>query len=747
MKNYKIKKEDIDFKKFFTGGRVSFVFVILFTTLLFGNIIFSPVYYSGKIREGEIALRSIYATYDFEYPWGINENKTKDMRKKIEESSPVVFDIDSHRQEEAIRNLTNLLDNIESVKDLQDSDKRKEALKALKIKSNISVPDKILLYTAGIKDKEEVKIKLIDILRSVYPLGIIDSKTQKELLKEARPVKIRNTEIKTERVRPLGDILTKEDAQKVSAEYISRIFPRDGRLRNTTSELIAALLSPNLIFNEQETKRIKDEALKKKPPVYDMIEVKKNELIVERGKRITKQHIAQLAEIGAVGGITHKGPYLAGMLLLLIILIVIGAAYLFIVEKKIIASPKKVAIILINSFTVLLIGQFIIQFPQSNYIIPLSGAAMLIALLVSSNSALLVSFLLSIFLGVMAGGKIEVVLALFVGAVIGSYVVRDARRRSRIILAGFAAGSASLITIISIGLLNNLDFKIFISEGLWGFGGGILSIFLVMGFLPLFEYLFKIPTNITLLELSDLNHPLLKELTLKAPGTYQHSVVVGNLAEAACEAIGANSLLARVGSYYHDIGKIEKAEYFSENEMGAQSKHEKLTPSMSALIIINHVKDGIELAKKYNLNPKIIDFIAEHHGTGLIYYFYQRALEKVKDEEILKEEEFRYVGPKPQTKEAAVVLLADSVEASSRTLSDPVPARIMGLVQKIINNKFIDNQLDECDLTLKDLNKIASSFVRVLTAVFHARQEYPEKKNNGIKKRNNKNKRYKSKPR
>ncbi len=747
MKNYKIKKEDIDFKKFFTGGRVSFVFVILFTTLLFGNIIFSPVYYSGKIREGEIALRSIYATYDFEYPWGINENKTKDMRKKIEESSPVVFDIDSHRQEEAIRNLTNLLDNIESVKDLQDSDKRKEALKALKIKSNISVPDKILLYTAGIKDKEEVKIKLIDILRSVYPLGIIDSKTQKELLKEARPVKIRNEEIKTERVRPLGDILTKEDAQKVSAEYISRIFPRDGRLRNTTSELIAALLSPNLIFNEQETKRIKDEALKKKPPVYDMIEVKKNELIVERGKRITKQHIAQLAEIGAVGGITHKGPYLAGMLLLLIILIVIGAAYLFIVEKKIIASPKKVAIILINSFTVLLIGQFIIQFPQSNYIIPLSGAAMLIALLVSSNSALLVSFLLSIFLGVMAGGKIEVVLALFVGAVIGSYVVRDARRRSRIILAGFAAGSASLITIISIGLLNNLDFKIFISEGLWGFGGGILSIFLVMGFLPLFEYLFKIPTNITLLELSDLNHPLLKELTLKAPGTYQHSVVVGNLAEAACEAIGANSLLARVGSYYHDIGKIEKAEYFSENEMGAQSKHEKLTPSMSALIIINHVKDGIELAKKYNLNPKIIDFIAEHHGTGLIYYFYQRALEKVKDEEILKEEEFRYVGPKPQTKEAAVVLLADSVEASSRTLSDPVPARIMGLVQKIINNKFIDNQLDECDLTLKDLNKIASSFVRVLTAVFHARQEYPEKKNNGIKKRNNKNKRYKSKPR
>jgi hypothetical protein len=258
--------------------------------------------------------------------------------------------------------------------------------------------------------------------------------------------------------------------------------------------------------------------------------------------------------------------------------------------------------------------------------------------------------------------------------------------------------------------------------------------------LPIFEFLFKITTDLTLLELSDLNRPLLKKMVLNAPGTYHHSLIVGNLAEAASDAIGANSLLARVGAYYHDIGKIEKAEYFSENETGHKSPHEKLAPSMSALIIQSHIKDGIELAKKHNLNKTIIDFIAQHHGTGLIYYFYQRALEKIGDDEKLKEEAFRYPGPKPQTKEAAIILLADAVEASSRTLNDPTPSRIKGLVQKIINNKFIDNQLDECDLTLKDLNKIAAAFVRTLTGIFHTRVEYPGEGKNKSKIKN-KNKR------
>jgi putative nucleotidyltransferase with HDIG domain len=329
---------------------------------------------------------------------------------------------------------------------------------------------------------------------------------------------------------------------------------------------------------------------------------------------------------------------------------------------------------------------------------------------------------------------------LFIGSAVGIYVVRGARRRSQIFFAGFTISLVNFFAIAGVSLLHNVEKEAILVGGLYGIVNGIVSSFIVIGLLPVFEYLFNLVTNITLLELSDLSHPILKALTIKAPGTYHHSILVGNLAEEACNAIGANPLLARVGAYYHDIGKTEKAEYFVENEMGAPSKHDGLTPSMSALIITNHAKDGIELAKRHKINNAIIDFLAQHHGTGLIYYFYQRALERVKSGDELKEEEFRYSGPKPQTKETAVVLLADSVEASSRMLSDPTPARIRGLVQKIINNKFIDGQLDECDLTLRDLHRIAESFVRVLTGVFHTRLEYPDVKSKKERKNGFKNK-------
>ena len=388
--------------------------------------------------------------------------------------------------------------------------------------------------------------------------------------------------------------------------------------------------------------------------------------------------------------------------------------------------PKNVLLISINAFLAILVSLVIIRFQHPGYLIPLASIAMILTLLLNANAAFITSLALSIYVGIMAGGKLELSFMFFVGSVVSIYIVRGARRRSQIFFAGGVVSLINFFSIVGMGLLNNLQKETILRDGAFGIANGILSSFIVIGFLPLFEYIFNLITNITLLELSDLSHPLLKELTIKAPGTYHHSILVGNLAEDACDAIGANSLLARVGAYYHDIGKTEKAEYFVENEIGIPSKHGKLAPSMSALIITNHSKDGVELAKKYKLNNAIIDFISQHHGTSLIYYFYQRALEKVKSEKELKEEEFRYPGPKPQTKETAIVLLADSVEASSRMLSDPTPARIRGLVQKIINNKFIDGQLDECDLTLKDLNTISESFVRVLTGVFHTRLEYPE---------------------
>lgn len=725
---FKFNKEHIDLKNIFSGPRVSFLHVLIFVVLAIGNLIIGSIYYPGRAREGEIALRSVYAPYDFDYPWGANQKKTQGAEERMARSLPVVFDIDTAREEEEVKNIGYFFDNVGVLWEEGAPEEKKSGFRNFLKDANITLPDKDLLYAARLANKEGAKIKLEDIITSIYSLGIVEQESKEKLVREGRVLKIRNQKARTERLRPAGDILGVEDAKKVSREYTNRVFASDSKLRALGSEILSACLAPNMLFNRSETEKIREDAARNMPLVFDRIEVKKNELIVERGERITGQHIAILTELGAVGGIARKGPYAAGMSALILILLAACALCLYVNDKKLLYSPKNTAIILINCYVLALIAQFIIRSPQADYLVPLAGAAMLITILIGPLPAFLASIFMALILGVIAGSKVETVLVLFVSSFAGIYAVREARRRSRIIIAGLVSGAAGFIAVISISILNNSEFMVFINDALRAFGGGILSIFMVMGFLPLYEYVFKITTNISLLELSDLNHPALRELTLKAPGTYQHSIVVGNLAEVACEAIGANSLLARVGSYYHDIGKIEKAAYFSENEMGAHSKHEKLTPSMSALIIINHVKDGMELAKKHNLNPRIADFIAQHHGTSLIYFFYQRALEKIKDEQLLKEEDFRYPGPKPQTKEAAIVLLADSVEASSRALSDPTPSRIRGLVQKIINNKFIDNQLDECDLTLKDLNKIAASFVRVLTAIFHTRLDYPEKK-------------------
>jgi cyclic-di-AMP phosphodiesterase PgpH len=257
--------------------------------------------------------------------------------------------------------------------------------------------------------------------------------------------------------------------------------------------------------------------------------------------------------------------------------------------------------------------------------------------------------------------------------------------------------------------------------------GGIINAVFVTGTIPLIENLFYYTTDIRLLEQANFNSPVLRELMARAPGTYHHSVLVGNLVEAAAETINANPLLARVAAYYHDIGKISKPLYFIENMCDADNRHDRLAPSMSALVLISHVKEGGELAKEHRLGQPIIDIIRQSHGTGLITYFYQKAKKLAAQEgKEVDEREFRYPGPKPQTREAGLVLLADHVEAASRTLADPTPARIQGMVQKIINNIFIDGQLDECELTLKNLHEIAKSFNRILTGIYHQRIDYPE---------------------
>ncbi|MBU1912200.1 MAG: HDIG domain-containing protein, partial [Candidatus Omnitrophica bacterium] len=414
-----------------------------------------------------------------------------------------------------------------------------------------------------------------------------------------------------------------------------------------------------------------------------------------------------------------------GIGLIIVLFILLLVLYIEFYEPDLIVGNKELMLLASICILMMLAAKLIVISPWPSNLIPVSAASMLIALLLNSRLAIITTCFLSIIIGMISGGRLDMAAVSIVGGMVGIFAVRDARRRSQIITAGFMIGFANMAYFIGIGLVNSLDFNTYMTEAFIGLANGVISAIIVTGVLPIFETASKTITDISLLEIADLNHPVLKEMVIKAPGTYHHSLVVGNLAEVACETIGANALLTRVSAYFHDIGKIEKAEYFSENQTGGESMHDKLSPTMSSLIITSHVKNGVELAERYGLNKKIVDIIRQHHGTGLVFYFFKRALEKTGDEDVF-EEGFRYPGPKPQTKEAACVLLADSVEAGSRMLDDPTPSSIQGLVKKIINNKFIDGQLDECELTLKDLEKIAEVFTHILTGIYHSRVEYPE---------------------
>ncbi|MBA3962900.1 MAG: HDIG domain-containing protein [Chthoniobacterales bacterium] len=328
------------------------------------------------------------------------------------------------------------------------------------------------------------------------------------------------------------------------------------------------------------------------------------------------------------------------------------------------------------------------------------------------------------------------------------YLTLQVRRRSRLIRAGLFVGLAIWLLSLTFGLIGPInlfnpgatDWTLIGIQSALAIGNGIATAMLVGGALPILEHLFQITTDISWLEASDLNHPLLRRMTIEAPGTYHHSLVVANLAESAAEAIGANATLCRVCSYFHDVGKLVKPEYFTENMNFERNPHDDLAPTMSALIIIAHVKEGIDLALKHGLNQQVIDVIQQHHGTSLVFYFYKRALQqhedaraggkimKMREEDIpeVSEESFRYSGPRPQSKEAGIISLADMVESASRSLEKPTPAKIEQLVNDLIDQRLADHQLDDCDLTLRELRVIAERFRFTLMNMLHTRIAYPK---------------------
>jgi len=355
---------------------------------------------------------------------------------------------------------------------------------------------------------------------------------------------------------------------------------------------------------------------------------------------------------------------------------------------------------------------------------PLPAGAMLVTLLFDFHAAITFSFAISILMSLWLHDA-SYAIYVFVGSLIAAFSVIRCKKRSALLWGGFSVVAINIFTVIILCLFEGTLFTTkALSSIAFAILAGISVSALVSLFLPLLEYFFHVTTDISLLELLDLNQPVIRNLMVAAPGTYHHSVIVGNLVESAAEAVGVNPLLARVSSYYHDVGKIKMPEYFVENLTGPVSKHEGLTPHMSGMIIVSHVKEGVEIARQLKLPKPILDIIQQHHGSSLMTYFYQKAKEQGADV-LPPEEDYRYPGPKPQTRVAALVMMADAVEAASRVLTDPTPARIASLVERIINHIFLDGQLDECELTLKDIQEVKRCFTYILTGILHKRVDYP----------------------
>lgn len=493
------------------------------------------------------------------------------------------------------------------------------------------------------------------------------------------------------------------------------------------------ITQPTLIEDTDATERLRQAA--RATVRVEVYYYKAEQKIVGPGDIVDEKIMRVLQGYGLV---ENRSPWRAvgGIAIIVAACILSTALYTYQYRRNMAEITKKLYLIGLVVTLVLLIGKAAVALNLGGaeynslvgILIPVAWATMTIAILVDAQMAFLISVILAVFVGVLVDPIMtttygtQVGLVAFFGGIVGVHSVSQLSQRSDLARAGLYIAAVNVFMVGGIALISGMGLAAWLVSLLLAIVNGLASSVLAVGTLHWFESGFHITSAVRLLEISNPNRPLLKRLLMEAPGTYHHSIMVGNLAEAAAEAVQANAILVRVGALYHDIGKLKRPYFFIENQFAQENPHDKIAPTLSALIITSHIKDGLEMAKEHKLPQSIQDIIAQHHGDGIVSFFYHKAVEDNLD---VPEEAFHYEGPKPQSKEAALVLLADSVEAAVRAMKQPTPGRIEGLVRKIIKDKLYDDQLNQCDLTFQDLDKIATAFVRVLSGIFHSRVEYP----------------------
>lgn len=720
---------------------IAFGALVVVTTLLLANT-FSrlPV---EDYKEGEVVRRTVVAPADIP---GIDITETDKRKEAARETIRPVFNFDPLRAAGDAQSFRAAWEDL----DKQTEQARGASGKAEpawtgsvtaaedQITTRHAIARAIIAHNFDVNEME----RLARMLREAGESYVYEDSEGENLKQEIVLADLRNNS-QMVIAMPQSRMTALSAARRYLRDRISQLSGWTPEQQTAIAAAMLPLLKPNVFFDPVATQNARDAAAARVEPVA--VQIRRNQVVAREGDTVTPHMLAQFSAIRAYGRAGRRLHHIFGLLIL------VGAlfwlAWRFIEHRSTAVSlslSKNRAFALVGSVVLVetVLMRIYFTFADSiaaqnlraplndptiwNFAIPFAMAALLVALLVDTQLALITALITSLFAGLMSPTGINTALYAVISSSAAIYGIGRYRERQSVTLAGLFVGLVN--AVISVALISYaqqpLTFgTIMLSMGC-GFVGGLMTAVFVAGLLPVTESLFGILTDIKLLELSNADLPVLGQLALRAPGTNQHSHAVGQLAEEACRAIGANPLLARIGALYHDIGKTAAPQMFVENQQG-KNPHDQLRPTQSARIITNHVTHGLKLAKEIGLPKQISDFIPQHHGTRTLHFFLRKAQAMAAPGETVDEKEFRYPGPKPQFKEAAIMMLADSCEAAARSLSRPDPENINTIVTKIVEAIISDGQLAECDITLRELTTIRDSIITSLTAIYHARIDYP----------------------
>ena len=707
---------------------VGYGLLVLVTTLLLLSNYSSG--FSENYKEGDVVAQTITAPADVTT---VDISETEKRRSAAREATRPIFNFDSSRAETSARSFRAGWEDLK--KQVAAGQKKPQLWSG---EGGPAVGRAIISHNFNEDDLD----RITSIIREIGASYIYDDNDAERLKQEIVLVDVRNSSAQTiipdarSRMTPLSAARRKLELRVLNLPGWSQ----EQKMALTLALL--PLLRPNVVLDQTATATARETEANRITPV--VISLKRNQNLARDGDTVTR---AMLAQFEALKSSTSSGRRWHNLIgLLLIVMAIYWIAWKFITHRSAgaLALSKRKAFALVGSAIVVQTALMRVGFTFGdsvaarmrsapftdpsiwNFAIPFAAAALLVAMLVDTQLAFLTGIITALFAGMLAPNGMQKAVFAMISCSAAVYGIGRYRERQSVTLAGLFVGGVNIL--IALALIAYAEQPFTLNTMLLGTGcglaGGLLTTIFTAGGLPINESLFGILTDVKLLELSNADLPVLGQLALRAPGTNQHSHAVGQLAEDACRVVGANPLLARIGALYHDIGKLAAPDYFVENQQG-DNPHDRLRPTQSAKIITSHVTYGSKLAKEINLPKRIADFIPQHHGTRTLHYFLRKAQAQAKDNETVDENDFRYPGPKPQYKETAIMMLADSCEAAARSLARPDPENIRIIVVKIVDAIISDGQLDDCHITLQELTTIREAMISSLVAIYHARIDYP----------------------